>query len=86
MGIPEFQTEDDLGIDITPGIQCSEDEQTIASGDTEVLEEELYDGEDIQSQEQGNEYVTATQEPATQTLDLEIQERDIVTQEQVSLK
>src|SRR5713101_1534513 len=52
LGIPEFQTE---GIDIIPDIQYSEDEQTIASGDTEILEEELYDGEDIQSQERGNE-------------------------------
>ena len=83
LGIPEFQTE---GIDIIPDIQYSEDEQTIASGDTEILEEELYDGEDIQSQERGNESVAATQEPATQQLNSGMQVEDTATQEPVSQK
>ena len=51
VGIPEFQLEDNPGMDIIPNTQWSEDEQTQtqASGDTEILEEELHDGEDIQS-------------------------------------
>ena len=47
---PEFQLRDDLAVDIVPDIQWSEDEQSLASSDTEILEEELHDGEDIQSQ------------------------------------
>ena len=85
-GIPRFQLEDDPGMDIIPDTQGSEDEQTIASGDTEILEEELYDGEDIQSQGQENKDVAVTQEPATQTLNSEMQEEDTVTQELVSPK
>ena len=52
-------------MDIITNTQWSEDEQTIASGDTELLEEELYDGEDIQSQRQENKEDTVTQEPVS---------------------
>ena len=38
-GSPEFQLEDDPGVDVITDTQWSEDEQTIASGDTELLEE-----------------------------------------------
>ena len=60
---PKFQLEDDLGVDIIPNIQWSEDEQTISLGDTELLEEEWYDGEDIpvsEAGEQGRHYHTRT--------------------------
>ena len=46
-GIPEFQLEDKSGMDTMPDTQWSEDEQSLASGHTEILEEELHDGEDI---------------------------------------
>ena len=46
-GSPEFQLEDDPRMDIIPDTQWSEDEQSLASGDTKILEEEMHDGEDI---------------------------------------
>ena len=64
-GIPEFQLEDNPGMDIMPDTQWSEDEHSLASGETEILEEELHDGEDIQSQRKVNKGDIVTQEPVS---------------------